>query len=197
MAADDAGLALLCSRFLLRGVHWYDGGLLQAALAAGPGSAQQMQLFGLLCSLLKSNSQLQAVQAGRLTDAVLGAALAAASILQDAADRVLKKQQPPALLAAVVGSSGSVRSLRTTARWQAQPVWSQQLIRLVRRIPQQLATRTLCCHGWCCLAAAAASGPNSCCKVPLGSIPRAQTVLTCSGCLTRPSWRSSLSECGP
>jgi hypothetical protein len=65
--------------------RWLEGGLLLAALTAGPGSAEQSKLFGLLCSLLKFASQQQQQQQqneGWLTDAVLAAAMAAASILQ-------------------------------------------------------------------------------------------------------------------
>jgi hypothetical protein len=96
MAQNDAGLAVLCGRVLLVR-QWHDGGLLLAALAAGPGSPQQTQLFGLLCSLLKFTSQLPPQYEARLTDAVLAAALASASILRGtaAADFRSGKQQLP------------------------------------------------------------------------------------------------------
>jgi hypothetical protein len=74
-------------------MQWHNGALLQAALAAGPGSAQQVHLFGLLSSLLKFAKQLPPEKVGRLTDAVLAAALAAASILQAAGFKQQTQQQ--------------------------------------------------------------------------------------------------------
>jgi hypothetical protein len=96
LAEQDCGLAMLCGRYYYNG-KWADGGLLQAALAAGPGSSEQAQLFGLLCSLLKFASQLPPKHEARLTDAVLAAALAAASILAgtDASGCVPQQQQQP------------------------------------------------------------------------------------------------------
>jgi hypothetical protein len=58
LATHGSSLATICSRSVGQVRLWHTGGLLQAALAAGPGSAQQVQLFGLLCSLLKHSSTL-------------------------------------------------------------------------------------------------------------------------------------------
>lgn len=111
LAEEDpsaAKVVLLGSRVLNR-MSWHNGGLLQAALAAGPGSPQQAQLFGLLCSFVKYASVLGAAQEGWLTDSVLAAALAAASILQEAAGHM---QQPQGLAepSAAGGADGSSRN---------------------------------------------------------------------------------------
>jgi hypothetical protein len=93
MAQSD--VALLCGSLFVQSPTaglWHRGGLLQAALVAGPGSLQQAQLFGLLTSLLKYTSQLPQQYGTQLIDAVLAAALAAASILQDTLRADLRNQ---------------------------------------------------------------------------------------------------------
>jgi hypothetical protein len=127
LAGDDGGLALLCSRFMPCNLGWQSSGLLQAALAAsapaaGPGSPQQASLFSLLCSLLKYVTHLEAKHEGLLTDAILSAALAAASILQEQQTglRSLTGWQQMLLAAVLVPAAIQVQRFLATQQQQQQ-----------------------------------------------------------------------------
>jgi hypothetical protein len=140
---NDRELACLCSAFnslapYTNSIQWYNGGLLQAALAAGPGSVEQAQLFGLMCSLLKYVVQLPPQNGGVPADIVLGAALAAASILQGAGDRQQQQQQQTSAAEAASEASAqaadppSKHSARDMLPWMVLlgrccSIWAMQL----------------------------------------------------------------------
>lgn len=130
------------------------GAHLHAALATQPGRRQQRQLVSLLLTGLKVAARLPAGQYFEAQDVRIAAALgaaAAAAVLQctGSLQRLLVKS--------LLCMSSAAAAAATVTATAAAPTAA------VQRVAQGCSLQAKhCCHGWCCLAAAACSG-HSCC----------------------------------